>query len=154
MLGLADAVTVYGAAAEEATLRAGVEQAAAAGDLTAWVVAHVELSKALLRSARAADAIAHLWPAVQDAPKEASAPLRYQLALALALDRQHASAEPLLRQVRGAEHADLQHARLQHACSTPAPYLHHACSLPTCSMPACGILACSMPTACFLCCGR
>ena len=36
---------------------------------------------------------------VQDAPREASAPLRYQLALALALDRQHASAEPLLRQV-------------------------------------------------------
>ena len=71
----------------------------AAGDLTAWVVAHVDLSKALLRTARATDAIAHLWPAVQDAPREASAPLRYQLALALALDRQHASAEPLLRQV-------------------------------------------------------
>ena len=100
-----------------------------AGDLTAWVVAHVDLSKALLRTARATDAIAHLWPAVQvrvrgrgrvgvkvlspnpnpnpnpnpdpnqDAPREASAPLRYQLALALALDRQHASAEPLLRQV-------------------------------------------------------
>ena len=86
-------------AAEEATLRAAVEQAVAAGDLTAWVVAHVDLSKALLRTARATDAIAHLWPAVQDAPREASAPLRYQLALALALDRQHASAEPLLRQV-------------------------------------------------------
>ena len=59
----------------------------------------VQLSKLLLRSSRASDAIAHLWPAVQDAPREASAPLRYQLALALALDRQHASAEPLLRQV-------------------------------------------------------
>ena len=97
--GAAPSEAASAAAAEEAALRAGVEQAAAAGELTAWVVAHVELSKALLRTARAADAIAHLWPAVQDAPKEASAPLRYQLALALALDRQHASAEPLLRQV-------------------------------------------------------
>ena len=61
----------------------------------------VQLSKLLLRSSRASDAIAHLWPAVQDAPKEASAPLRYQLALALALDKQPASAEPLLRQVLG-----------------------------------------------------
>ena len=85
--------------AEETALRRSIEEHGGRGELQPWVVAHVQLSKLLLRASRPTDAVAHLWPAVHDAPREASAPLRYQLALALALDKQHASAEPLLRQV-------------------------------------------------------
>jgi hypothetical protein len=63
------------------------------------VEAHVQLSKTLLRTKRPADAVAHLWPAVQATPQETSGPLRFQLALALSLQEQHDVAEPLLEQV-------------------------------------------------------
>ena len=43
--------------------------------------------------------MAHLWPAVLAAPQEASAPIRFQLALALALQGKYDVAEPLLEQV-------------------------------------------------------
>ena len=59
----------------------------------------VLLSKSLLRAKRPADAVAHLWPAVRATPQESSAPVRFQLALALALQEQHDVAEPLLEQV-------------------------------------------------------
>ena len=66
---------------------------------TRCVEAHVLLSKRLMREQRVGEAAAQLWPAVQAAPREASAPLRFQLALALSLDGQHEVAEPLLEQV-------------------------------------------------------
>ena len=61
--------------------------------------AHVALSKALLRQGRAEEAVAQLWPAVKAAPVEASGPLRFQLALALASRGQFDVAAPLLEQV-------------------------------------------------------
>ena len=63
------------------------------------VTAHVELSKLLLRAKQPVAAMAHLWPAVLAAPQEASGPIRFQLALALALQGQYDVAEPLLEQV-------------------------------------------------------
>ena len=63
------------------------------------VEAHVALSKLLLRARRPEEAVAHLWPAIQAAPREASAPLRFQLGLATALQGQHDAAEPLFEQV-------------------------------------------------------
>ena len=63
------------------------------------VTAHVELSKLLLRAKQPEAAMAHLWPAVQVAPQAASGPIRFQLALALALEGQYDVAEPLLEQV-------------------------------------------------------
>ena len=63
------------------------------------IEAHVLLSKLMLREKRPADAVDHLWPAVQAAPREASAPLRFQLGLAVALQEQHDVAQPLFRQV-------------------------------------------------------
>ena len=78
---------------EEAELRRRIE-----ADVSD-VEAHVRLSKAYLRAKRPADAVAHLWPAVRATPQESSAPLRFQLALALALQEQHDVAEPLLEQV-------------------------------------------------------
>lgn len=60
---------------------------------------HVQLSKLLLRAQRPAEAVDHLWPAVQSVPQEQSAPLRFQLALALGVQEQHEAAEPLLEQV-------------------------------------------------------
>ena len=65
----------------------------------ARVEALVAESRELLRAKDAGGATALLWPAVQAAPREASAPLRFQLALALALEGQHEPAEALLRQV-------------------------------------------------------
>jgi tetratricopeptide (TPR) repeat protein len=63
------------------------------------VTAHVELSKLLIRAKQPVAAMAHLWPAVLAAPQEASGPIRFQLALALALQGQYDVAEPLLEQV-------------------------------------------------------
>uniref|UniRef100_A0A7S3C2G9 Uncharacterized protein n=1 Tax=Haptolina ericina TaxID=156174 RepID=A0A7S3C2G9_9EUKA len=63
------------------------------------VEAHVKLSKLLLKEMRLGEAVAHLWPAIQDTPREHSAPLRFQLGLALALQQQPDAAEPLLEQV-------------------------------------------------------
>jgi len=63
------------------------------------VTAHVQLSKLLLRRKQTQQAVAHLWPAVQAVPREHSGPLRFQLALALALQGQHDTAKPLLSQV-------------------------------------------------------
>ena len=63
------------------------------------VTAHVELSKLLIRAKQPVAAMAHLWPAVLAAPQEASGPIRFQLALALALEGQYDVAEPLLEQV-------------------------------------------------------
>ena len=65
----------------------------------ARVEALVAESRELLRAKDAGGATALLWPAVQAAAREASAPLRFQLALALALEGQHEPAEALLRQV-------------------------------------------------------
>ena len=59
----------------------------------------MELSKLLIREKRTQDAIAHLWPAVKATPVEVSAPLRFQLAIALSLQGQHSPAEHLLVQV-------------------------------------------------------
>ena len=63
------------------------------------VEAHVKLSKLLLRGKRPEDAVSHLWPAVKAAPQESSAPLRFQLGMAMALQEQHDVAEPLFEQV-------------------------------------------------------
>ena len=63
------------------------------------VDANVKLSKLLLRAQRPAEAVDHLWPAVQAVPQEQSAPIRFQLALALSIQGQHEAAEPLLEQV-------------------------------------------------------
>ena len=63
------------------------------------VEAHVLLSKLFLRRGRPDEAVAHLWPAVRRAPQTESGPLRFQLALALALLNKHDVAEPLLEQV-------------------------------------------------------
>lgn len=82
---------------EEAALRRKIDEAAEANSLD--LASHVELSKRLLRAKRPEEAASHLWPAVQAAPREASAPLRFQLALALSLQGQHDVAEPLLEQV-------------------------------------------------------
>ena len=57
------------------------------------------LSKLFLRQGRPDEAVAHLWPAVKRAPQTESGPLRFQLALALALLNKHDVAEPLLEQV-------------------------------------------------------
>ncbi|KAL1510128.1 hypothetical protein AB1Y20_006460 [Prymnesium parvum] len=65
------------------------------------VTAHVQLSKLLLRRKQTQQAVAHLWPAVQAVPREHSGPLRFQLALALALQGQHDTAKPLLSQEGG-----------------------------------------------------
>ena len=78
---------------EEARWRARIEAE------PADIAAHVALSKTLLRAKRPAEAVEHLWPAVQATPQEQSAPLRFQLAMALALQEQHDVAEPLLLQV-------------------------------------------------------
>ena len=59
----------------------------------------MKLSKLLLRAKRPEDAVSHLWPAVQAAPQESSAPLRFQLGMAMALQEQHDVAEPLFEQV-------------------------------------------------------
>ena len=59
------------------------------------VEAHVKLSKLLLRGKRPEDAVSHLWPAVKAAPQESSAPLRFQLGMAMALQEQHDVAEPV-----------------------------------------------------------
>jgi hypothetical protein len=40
-----------------------------------------------------------LWPAVQQAPREASGPLRFFLGVATAAQQQHDVAEPLFEQV-------------------------------------------------------
>ena len=113
--------------AEVVSLRESIAKAEASGDLEPWVVAHVQLSKRLMGSSRVADAVTHLWPAVQAAPREASGPLRFQLALALALQEQHAAAEPLLRQVLELEpsftKASLALVSVLHAQGKTAPAL-------------------------------
>ena len=65
------------------------------------VEAHVLLSKVLLRAKRVDEAVAHLWPLVKEQaiPRDASAPIRFQLGLALGLQEQHEVAEPLFEQV-------------------------------------------------------
>ena len=53
----------------------------------------------MLRAKRPDAAVAHLWPAVQQCPQEASGPLRFQLGLAMSLQGQHEVAQPLFEQV-------------------------------------------------------
>ena len=63
------------------------------------VVQVVARSKELLKQNLPSQAVDLLWPAVQACERAASAPLRFQLALALALQKQHGPAEELLKQV-------------------------------------------------------
>ena len=63
---------------EERALRAQIDAAASTNN-SIDVEGHVALSKLLLRAKRAGEAAAHLWPAVQRAPVETSAPLRFQV---------------------------------------------------------------------------
>jgi len=60
---------------------------------------HAGLGKLLLRQRRWQEAVEFLWPLVQSLPREQSAPLRFQLALSLLQQGQHAAAEALLSQV-------------------------------------------------------
>ncbi len=62
------------------------------------VQAHVSLSKSLLRRRRASEAVAHLWPAVKAVPQGHSAPIRFQLGVALSVQGQHEPAELLFEQ--------------------------------------------------------
>ena len=59
----------------------------------------MRLSKLLIRTQRLGEAGELLWAAVRAAPQPASAPLRFQLSLALFLQGQHEAAEALLLQV-------------------------------------------------------
>ena len=64
-------------------------------------------SRELLRAKDAGGATALLWPAAA-APREASAPLRFQLALALALEGQHEPAACYDRYSTGPTFADAE----------------------------------------------
>ncbi|EOD17154.1 hypothetical protein EMIHUDRAFT_244351 [Emiliania huxleyi CCMP1516] len=53
----------------------------------------------LLKARRPAEAVDVLWPAILAAPREDSGPLRFQCALALHMQSQHAASAELLKQV-------------------------------------------------------
>jgi len=61
--------------------------------------AYLGLSRLLLRGGRFEEVVNLLWPAVQQAPREASGPLRFFLGVATAAQQQHDVAEPLFEQV-------------------------------------------------------